>query len=96
MTERVSAMTKDVLLSVRIPSGLNAKLERLAKASRRSKSAAVTAILSDHVDSEAAYVAAVEEGLAAARRGDLFDHEEVVRRIEQRIRARTKRRTKAA
>jgi predicted transcriptional regulator len=89
-------MTKDVLLSVRIPSDLNAKLERLAKVSRRSKSAAVTAILTDHVDAESAYVAAVEEGLAAARRGDLYDHEYVVKRIEQRIKARVKRRTKAA
>jgi len=85
-------MTKDVLLSARIPSGLNAKLERLAKVSRRSKSAVVTEILSDHIDSEAAYVAAVEEGLAEARRGDLIDHEEVVARIERKMKARLGRR----
>ena len=89
-------MTKDVVLSVRIPSRLNAKLERLAKAWKRSKSAAVTAILMDNVDTEAAYVAAVGKGLAAARRGELIDHDEVVARIEQGIKGRTKRRIKAA
>jgi predicted transcriptional regulator len=89
-------MTKDVLLSVRIPSALNAKLERLAKSSRRSKSAAVTAILTDHVDDEAAYVAAVEEGLADARGGGLIDHEQVVARIERKMKARMRRRGKVA
>ncbi len=89
-------MTKDVILSVRIPSGLNAKLVRLARLSKRSKSAAVTAILAEHVDDEAAYIAAVEEGLADARRGDLIDHEEVVARIERKMKARMSRRIKAA
>ena len=89
-------MTKDVTLSVRIPSGLNTKLERLAKRSKRSKSAAVTAILIDHVDAETAYVAAVEEGLASARRGELIDHDEGVARIERKMKARNSRRTKAA
>ena len=89
-------MTKDIVLSVRIPSSLNAKLERLAKLSKRSKSAAVTAILAGHVDAEAAYVAAVEEGLAAAREGNLIDHDEVVARIERKMKARASRRTQAA
>ena len=96
MYDKEVVMSKDVVLSVRIPSGLNVKLERLAKATRRSKSAAVTAILMDNVDAETAYVAAVEEGLAAARRGELIDHEDVVARVEQRIKSRTRRRTKAA
>ena len=90
------AMTKDVILSVRIPSRLNAKLARLAKLSKRSKSAAATAILAEHVDAEAAYVAAVEEGLADARAGNLIGHDEVAALIERKMKARSGRRTKAA
>ena len=35
----------------------------------------------------ARFVEAVEEGRAAARRGDLVDHDEVVARIEQTFRS---------
>lgn len=36
---------------------------------------------------EADFVRAVQEGRDAANRGDLIDHDEVVRRIEQRLRS---------
>ena len=85
-------MKKDVLLSVRIPSALNSKLERLARATKRSKSWHVSSILANRVDEEAAYYAAIEEGLEALKRGDVLDHEEVERRFEQRVKSRKRRR----
>lgn len=36
---------------------------------------------------EARFVEAVEEGRAAARRGELLEHEEVVERIERMLRS---------
>jgi predicted transcriptional regulator len=38
------------------------------------------------LDYEERFLAAVEEGRASARRGDLLDHNEVVERIEQTFR----------
>jgi predicted transcriptional regulator len=35
---------------------------------------------------DASFIAAVEQGQASTRRGDLLDHEEVVARIEQILR----------
>lgn len=81
-------MTKDTILSVRISKQLNLKLERLARISKRSKSWHVSNILADQVDDEAAYYAAVEEGFAAIKRGDVIDHDEVVRRYEQNVKSR--------
>lgn len=81
-------MTKDVMLSVRISNTLNAKLEKLARASKRSKSWHVSAILADRVDEEAAYYKAVEEGLAALKRGEVIDHDDVERRFEQKVKSR--------
>lgn len=85
-------MTKDVMLSVRISSALNAKLDRLAKVTKRSKSWHVSSILADRVDEEAAYYAAIEEGLDALKRGDVMDHDEVECRFEQRVKSRKRRR----
>jgi hypothetical protein len=39
------------------------------------------------VGNDARFIEAVEEGRAAARRGDLLEHEEVVDRIEQMFRS---------
>lgn len=89
-------MSKDVVLSVRISRQLNDKLGRLAKLSKRSKSWHVSAILADRVDDEAAYLVAIEEGLAAIRSGDLIDHEDVVARFERKIKAAARKRKRAA
>jgi len=39
------------------------------------------------LDYEQRFIAAVEEGRASARRGDLLDHDEVVERIERMFRS---------
>jgi predicted transcriptional regulator len=84
-------MTKDVLLSVRISRRLNAKLERLAKLTSRTKSWLVCSILSERADTEIEYAEAIAEGIRAADRGDLVDHEVVVADMRARAKERRKR-----
>lgn len=71
-------MTKDVTISARVPAALDAGLEKLAAATGRSKSWHVNTALEAYVAAELEFVAAVEEGLAAAERGELVPHEEVM------------------
>ena len=57
---------------------------RLAAATGRSKSWHVNAALEAYVTAELEFVAAVEEGLAAAERGELIPHEDVIAEIRAR------------
>ena len=52
--------------------------------------------MAEHVDAEAAYVAAIEEGLADVRAGNPIGHDEVAALIERKTKARSGRRIKAA
>jgi predicted transcriptional regulator len=76
-------MPDDVVIDARIPAELDEALSLLASARRKSKSALVREALAEFVLSEAAFAAAVEEGLADVRAGRLVDHEEVMREIRQ-------------
>ena len=84
-------MTKDVLLSVRISRRLNAKLDKLAKLSQRTKSWLVNAILLDRVDGEIEFAEAVEEGMRDLEHGRTIPHEDVVAEFKARAKARRKR-----
>lgn len=59
-------------------------------ASRAGKDAAqvMEEALDRMLDYEVAFIAAVEKGRDAARRGDLLDHDDVVERIERMFRSR--------
>lgn len=71
-------MTKDVTISARVPASLDARLEKLAAATGRSKSWHVNAALEAYVAAELEFVAAVEEGLADLDAGRVVEHEEIL------------------
>jgi predicted transcriptional regulator len=73
-------MPADVAIS--IPAELDEALSALATAQGKSKAARVRDALAEFVLSEQAFVAAVEEGLAEARAGNLIDHDDVMREID--------------
>jgi predicted transcriptional regulator len=87
-------MTKDVLLSVRVSRRLNAKLEKLAKLTERTKSWLVNAILLERADREIAQAEAIREAERSIERSGTISHGEVVREARARSaarRAKTKR-----
>jgi predicted transcriptional regulator len=75
-------MPDDVAIEARIPTELNDALTRLAVARRKRKSTLVREALREYILSEEAFAAAVEEGRAAVRAGDIIDHAEVIRQID--------------
>jgi predicted transcriptional regulator len=85
-------MAKRILKSATVTARINAKLDRkldkYAKVSGRTKSRAVEDILARYVDYETYVFEAVQEGIAAANRGELVPHEEVFRKIREKSAAR--------
>lgn len=81
-------MTKDVMLSVRVSRQLNAKLERLAKLTERTKSWLVNDIMAEHVDREIAYAESIREAQRSIESEGAIPHEQVVREVKARIAAR--------
>jgi predicted transcriptional regulator len=74
--------SKTVTITARIPASLAKRLEAYAKAAKRSRSWVVQDILDRHVDNEMSVVVAVNEGIAAADRGELVPQDEVFRRLK--------------
>jgi predicted transcriptional regulator len=74
-------MPDDVRIDALIPAELDAKLDEIAKNRRRPKAALVREALAEFVLSDEEFIAAVEEGRAAARAADLIPHAQVVREI---------------
>lgn len=70
-------MAASAVVTVRIDPAVRRKLERLAKETRRSKSFLAAAAITQYIESEAAFLAAVEAGVKAANAGDLVEHEDV-------------------
>ena len=79
---------RTVTIGARISKELDRDLARLAAATGRSKSWLVADALRSYVQSEKAFVEAVEEGIKAADEGRLVDHEAVVAEFERRYRSR--------
>ena len=73
---------KSVTITARIPAKLAQKLEAYARAAKRTRSWVVQDILDRYVDNEMSIVTAVNEGIAAADRGELVPQEEVFRRLK--------------
>jgi predicted transcriptional regulator len=79
---------RTVTIGARISEELDRDLVRLSTATGRSKSWLVADALKSYVESEKAFVEAVEEGIKAANDGRLVDHDAVVAEFERRYRAR--------
>jgi predicted transcriptional regulator len=78
----VAPVPDDIEIEARIPQMLDEALGRVALATGRSKSSLVCEAVTAFILSEDEFIAAVEEGRAAARRGDLMDHDQVIRDIK--------------
>jgi len=61
-------------------------LEQVAARSQKSKTAVAAAAIEAYLDHERWFHEQVERGRAAARNGELLEHDEVVERMEQRFR----------
>jgi RHH-type transcriptional regulator, rel operon repressor / antitoxin RelB len=78
---------KTVTIGARISQELDRDLAKLAAATGRSKSWLVADALTSYVESEKAFIEAVEEGIRAADEGRLVDHDAVVAEFERRYRS---------
>lgn len=62
-----------------------AELGALAASRGRRPSELATELLTSSLEHERWFISEVEKGLAQADQGELIEHDEVVRRIEQRL-----------
>jgi predicted transcriptional regulator len=75
---------RTITIGARISEELDRDLARLAAATGRSKSWLVADALTSYVQSEKAFIEAIEEGIKAADEGHLVDHDAVVAEFERR------------
>ena len=71
--------------SFRLDESKIARLDRLAAAIDRSRSWVINQAIEQYLDHEEWFAEAVEEGIAAADRGDLVPHEEAVTAARDRV-----------
>ena len=71
--------------SFRLDQSKIARLDRLAAAMDRSRSWVVNQAIEQYLDHEEWFAEAVEDGIAAADRGDLVPHEDAVTAARDRI-----------
>lgn len=76
-------MAETTTITVRIPIELKRKLDRLAEATKRSRSYLAVDALDEYVRSELEIVEGILEGLADFEAGRYFTHEEVVAESEE-------------
>jgi len=69
-------------MEVRLPPEKEARLQHFANRTGREAAQLVVEAVDRMLEYDARFVEAVEEGRAAARRGELLEHAEVVARIE--------------
>lgn len=77
--------TQSETVTVRMPSETKARLEELARHTRRSKSFLAGEAIADYVERELAIVKAIERGLADVEAGRVVPHEEAIRRLRSTI-----------
>lgn len=73
-------------MEVHFPTDKEARLRQLATRTGKKAEQVVEEAVDRMLEYDAQFVEAVEEGRAAARLGDLLEHDEVVERIEQMFR----------
>jgi predicted transcriptional regulator len=78
-------------MTVRLPVDVKERLERLAKATRRSRSFLAAEAVEAYVDREVAIVEGIEAGLADMKAGRVVAHDKAMARLEQTIAAAEKR-----
>jgi predicted transcriptional regulator len=71
-----------VAMEVRFTSETEARLEQAANRSGKKPADLVEEAVLRMLEYQSRFIEAVEQGQASARRGDLIEHDEVVRRIE--------------
>lgn len=69
-------------MEVQLSPDQEAQLQNFAARTGRAASQLVAEAVDRMLEYDARFIEAVEEGRAAARRGEVLDHEEVVARIE--------------
>jgi predicted transcriptional regulator len=72
-------------VTVRMASETKARLEELARHTRRSKSFLAGEAIADYVERELAIVKAIERGLADVEAGRVVPHEEAIRQLRDTI-----------
>lgn len=75
-------MKKGALVSLRIEEELAERLTRLAAATGRTKSFIASEAILDYLALQEWQVAAVQEGISAADRGELVKHEEALKILQ--------------
>lgn len=75
-------MTKDIQISARIPESLSAAVEKIAALQGRSRSWIIEKALERYVETEADFIAAVQEGLADSKAGRVYGFEEAAAAFE--------------
>ena len=70
------------VVTVRLERRLKRRLDALAHASKRSKSFLAAEAIGAYVDSQEWQLAAIQEGVAAADRGELVSHEAIAEWVD--------------
>ena len=66
-----------------IPEDLARRLESLAKTTRQSESSLASQAIEDFLTVQEWHIRAIEEGIAAADRGDIAGHEEALAELKR-------------
>jgi predicted transcriptional regulator len=82
-------MSKTAVITARVDEATLDLVDRVAKAHGRSRGAFAAAAIRRVAESEAEFLAFVQEGIDAADRGDLIPHEEVMAELDDMISRRT-------
>jgi predicted transcriptional regulator len=69
-------------VTIELSADIEAKLTRLAEATRQSRTELVDAALSSYVEHELRAVDGIKQGLADITNGDLVDHEEAMAELD--------------
>jgi predicted transcriptional regulator len=78
-------MTKSVSVTARLDDALLAALDTHAKELDRSRSWVIEKALKDYLERDAAFLAAIEEGIAEADAGLCIPHEEAMRQLDENL-----------
>jgi predicted transcriptional regulator len=79
------SMAETTTITVRIPAATKAKLDRLAEATRRSRSFLAAEALDSYAQSELAIVEGILRGLDDARQGNVVPHEQAMIELRTRV-----------
>ena len=68
-------------MEVHLPPDIEKRLQEVALANGKDPEQLVKDTVARMLENQARFIAGVEKGIAAAERGELIDHEDVVKRI---------------